>query len=282
MPGDSPFMHQLMNTAGWLDMMGGPNLYSEAEATAYIQRILERPATHYWAVRLRSTDTTIGIVTFMKRDNLEYPDIGCAFLPQHANSGYAYESMKAVLYHVIRAGGYTHVSGITPANNARSIKLLKKLGLKFRKEIGEKSENSHLYEASTDRIFIAEATRSFFSAFTNKGNNVPDLHVLKDICIPEVLLINRRQSNTEVFDLPSFVESTKKILIDGSLLEFEEKEIFEETKIAHGIATRLSQYEKEGIVYKQKFKMKGHRFFQFLKLKQSWKISSILWEDNEI
>jgi RimJ/RimL family protein N-acetyltransferase len=275
------FIRELVNTKEWLEFIGNRHVYSDTDAIMYVQKIIDNPNINYWAVRLRTNDIPIGIVTFIKRDYLEHPDIGFAFLPQYANNGYAYESTKALLKSIIQTGKHTHISSVTKANNPGSIKLLKKLGLDFSKEIKVSNEKLQVYEASVDRIFITGITRSFFSAFTNKGNELPRLDLLKEICIPEVLITNKNKSNADVFSLSSFIDTRKRLLTDGTVREFEEKEIYEETRIVNGIGTRFSEYEKMGIAYRQRFKLKGNKLFQFVKIKQSWKISSVLWEDNE-
>ena len=278
---DSSFMLELVNTKEWLTFIGDRNVHTEAGAKEYIEKIIGDANTSYWVVRLSSDNTPIGIISFIKRDYLEFHDIGCAFLPLYVNNGYAYEGTKALLYQLIHAGLYTHISSITKAENLRSIKLLNKLGLGFQRTIENKSESLHLYEASVDRILIAGLIKSFFSAFTNKGGAQPHLDLLAEICLPEILITNKHRSKVDTFGLTTFINTRKRILSDGTLIDFEEKETNEETKVINGIATRYSQYEKKGIIYRQRFKIRGHKMFHFVKIEGTWKISSMLWEDIE-
>ncbi len=279
--GDANFIFKLVNTEGWLKFIGDRNVYSEAGANAYIKKIIDDPGTDYWVVRLIDNNASIGIVSFIKRDYLDCHDIGCAYLPLYFNNGYAYEATKAFLDHMLNIGGHNRVCAITNASNTNSIKLLKRLGLEFSRNIEAKNESLQVYEASVDKIIISGITKLFFSAFYNKGNARPRLDLLNDICIPDVLITNRYRSKIEVSNLTSFIDKKRKILTDGTLMEFEEKEIFEETRIAQGIAARFSRYEKKGIAYRQGFKLKGCKLFHFVCVKRSWKISSILWEDDE-
>jgi ribosomal-protein-serine acetyltransferase len=57
-------------------------------------------------------------------------------------------------------------------------------------------------------------------------------------------------------------------LTSGTLTEFDEQEIFEETKIVKNIASRFSEYRKTGIVFGQRFQVTGRKFFQFVKIDQ--------------
>jgi hypothetical protein len=104
---------------------------------------------------------------------------------------------------------------------------------------------------------------------------------LNSICVPEIQITNRKRSKAHTSDLLTFIDKRKKILTDGTLLEFEEKEIDEKTIIEAGIATRFSRYKKTGIAYRQRFNMIGYKIFHFIKVYGSWKISSIVWEDEE-
>ena len=279
--GDGKFILELVNTDGWLRFIGNRKINSEADATAYIQTLIENPNINYWVARLQGTDTAIGIITFIKREVLAYHDIGFALLPAYERKGYAYEAARAILFGIAHSAKHTHVSGITNVNNGAAIKLLKKLGFEFQNWISVENENMAVYEASVNKLCITEITNKFFSAFTNRGNEPPKLDLLKEIFIPEAMITNNNRSTTDIFNLSSFIDKRKKILTDGTLVEFEEKEIFEETKIIENIATRFSEYEKKGFVFRKRFQLKGYKLFQFVKIKQSWKICSVLWIDNE-
>lgn len=132
-----------------------------------------------------------------------------------------------------------------------------------------------------DNLAISKITESFFNVFTNKDGGLPKLDTLYRICIPQTLIINKKNSETNIYDLVSFIEPRKKVLTDGTLVDFEEKEIYEETKFFTNIAHRYSEYEKTGVLNGKRFKQKGHKFFQFVKIHGSWKINSVIWEDIE-
>ena len=278
---DSSFILELINEDGWLAFIGNRNINSEDEATTYIQKIIDNPNTNYWVVKLKDNDSPIGIITFIKRDYLAHYDIGCAFLSAFGNKGYAYEATKALLCNVIHSEEHSHILSITNPNNYNAIKLLKKLGLQFQKEIEAENEKLQIYAASTDKLYISEITQSFFGVFTNKGHRQPNLDSLEQICIPRVMIINKKDSKVNVYDLASFIEPRKRMFADCILIEFEEKETYEETRISNNIAHRYSEYEKSGILEGKAYTLRGYKLFQFIKTEQSWKISSVLWEDNE-
>jgi ribosomal-protein-alanine N-acetyltransferase len=149
---DDNFILELVNTEGWIKFIGDRNIKSKVEAGEYIQKILENKNISYWVVKLKDNENKIGIVTYIKRDYLEHPDIGFAFLPNFCKKGSAYEATNAVLNQIIREGNVSHIFATTVPENIRSIKLLKRIGFAFEKEIEVEKEKLHVYGASTDEL----------------------------------------------------------------------------------------------------------------------------------
>ena len=278
---DAKFIFELVNTEGWLTYIGDRKIHSPEDAQSYIQKIIDSSDISYWVVRLRQYDTPVGIISLIKRDHLEHPDIGFAFLPSFTSNGFAYEATKIVLKHVIDNTEHPFVLGVTVVENTASINLLKKLGFQFQKEIEVKKEKLGVYVVSKDKFYISEITKRFFDSFTNKESSTPKLDTLKSICIPEVRIVSIDGSEV-IYNLDSFLEPRKKMLTDGTLVQFEEKEVYEKTNIIQNIAHRHSKYEKTGILNGKKFEQTGHKLFQFIKTNQDWKIKSVIWEDDKM
>ncbi len=93
------------------------------------------------------------------------------------------------------------------------------------------------------------------------------------------MIISKVDNKHTIYNLDSFIEPRQKMLTDGTLTEFEECEINEQTKICNNIAQRYSEYQKNGILERKSFTKKGYKFFQFVKTNKEWKISSVIWED---
>jgi ribosomal-protein-alanine N-acetyltransferase len=149
---DDNFIFELLNTEGWIKFIGNRNITSPVEAVGYIQKILANKNISYWVVRIKDSQKAIGIITFIKRDYLEHPDIGFAFLPAFCKDGYAYEATNAVLKKLITQKTCFHIFAITVPENINSIKLLNKLGLIFEKEIEIEKEKVHVYGASREKL----------------------------------------------------------------------------------------------------------------------------------
>ncbi len=203
---ENNFILELVNTDGWIKFIGNRNVTSQVEATAYIQKIIDNPNTTYWVVKLKDNQTTIGIITFIKREYLEHHDIGFAFLPNFINNGYAYEATKAVLSNLIQSYNLSNILATTVNENISSIKLLKKLGLCFHKKIEVDKKILHVFQVSVDKLIIDEITKSFFGVFTNINNEKQNWDLLKTICIPEIMLINETQTTDTFYNLVSFIK----------------------------------------------------------------------------
>jgi RimJ/RimL family protein N-acetyltransferase len=79
--------------------------------------------------------TPIGICGLVKREGLNDPDVGFAFLSRYWSQGYAVESAAAVLAHARDALRIKRVVAITSPDNWSSIAVLEKIGLKFERMI---------------------------------------------------------------------------------------------------------------------------------------------------
>ena len=137
---DNQFIFELLNTAGWIKFIGNRNIKTIEDADNYIQKIITKPNISYRVVTLTDNQTAIGLVTFIKRDYLDHPDIGFAFLPAYNKQGYAFEATKEVLTNLLYQSDYSTILATTIPENNLSIQLLKKLGFSFSKEITYEGE----------------------------------------------------------------------------------------------------------------------------------------------
>ena len=140
---DDAFIFELVNTSGWLTFIGDRNVLSVQDAASYIQRISSSAQINYWVVRIKESLTPIGVVTFIKRDYLDFPDLGFAFLPAYAGQGYAFEASSVVLQHLLETNA--SILATTLAANNTSIRLLEKLGFRYQSAIMNQGTNLLLY-----------------------------------------------------------------------------------------------------------------------------------------
>lgn len=128
-------MVELLNEPSFVRNIGDRGVRTLADARAYIA---DGPAASYgkfgfglYLVELKAQGTAIGICGLLKREALQHPDIGFAFLPAFWSQGYAHESALAVKRHGLGTLGLTRILAITDPENARSIRLLERLGFAF-------------------------------------------------------------------------------------------------------------------------------------------------------
>jgi ribosomal-protein-alanine N-acetyltransferase len=144
--GDAEFILELLNEAGFIRYIGDKGVRTLADARDYI---LQGPMDSYarngfglYAACLRGATpngepggTPIGICGLVRREGLTDPDVGFAFLSRYWSKGYAVESAAAVLAHAKQALNIVRIVAITSPDNAQSIAVLEKIGLKFERTI---------------------------------------------------------------------------------------------------------------------------------------------------
>jgi len=131
----------------------------------------------------------------------------------------------------------------------------------------------------TDRAQLDFMTAEFFSSFVSKDVGNVRLEKILSLFIPQAIIIKTCGGPPVVYSLKDFIEPRQKILTDGSLLNFQEKEISAHTEIFGDIAQRRSVYEKSGCLNGKNFHEKGVKTIQFVRSKEGWKISSLSWDD---
>ena len=151
---DAEFILELLNEPSFLRFIGDKGVRTLDDARDYI---LNGPADMYtrlgfglYLTELKDGGVPIGICGLLKRDGLEDPDIGFAFLPKFWARGYAYESADAVMAYGKTVLGLNRIVAITSPDNYASGRLLEKLGLRFERII-------HLLnDASEVRLFASD------------------------------------------------------------------------------------------------------------------------------
>ena len=143
---DAAFVQQLFNTKGWLKYIGDRNIHSIKEAENFIHNAMANTNAVILTITIKEKPTQLaGIITLIKRDYLNFPDIGYALLPKAMGFGYAHEATLAVINDIKTNSLIEQLNAITLIENAPSINLLKKLNFNFEKEIFENNETLCIY-----------------------------------------------------------------------------------------------------------------------------------------
>ena len=133
---------------------------------------------------------------------------------------------------------------------------------------------------AADKIEINYLTTQFFNLFNNTDHKIPDWAIVQNLCIPEIIIIKKTGLTEIIYNLTNFIEPRKAILSDGTLTNFQEQELHEETQIIGHIAHRQSRYQKSGNLSGKSFVETGTKLFQFIKTNHGWRINSLVWEDD--
>jgi [ribosomal protein S5]-alanine N-acetyltransferase len=136
---DTSFIIELLNSPGWIKYIGDRNIKTKENALAYLQN---GPLKSYQdngfglsMVEIKDDNTAIGMCGIIKRETLNNPDIGFAFLPAYNGKGYALEMASATLDFAKKTLGMPVISAITLPGNANSIRLLEKLGFRYSQQV---------------------------------------------------------------------------------------------------------------------------------------------------
>ncbi|MBT8220936.1 MAG: GNAT family N-acetyltransferase [Bacteroidia bacterium] len=135
---DAPFILKLVNTPSWIQHIGDRNIESLVDAYDYIQKLRQSYLDYgygFYALRIKASNTLIGMCGIIQREGLDDPDIGYALLPAFEGNGYMLEAAKAMLSYAKEKLNMSRVVAITTAANQRSIRLLQKLNFVFDKEV---------------------------------------------------------------------------------------------------------------------------------------------------
>jgi ribosomal-protein-alanine N-acetyltransferase len=135
---DDGFILELLNEAGFIQFIGDKGVRTLEDAREYIAKgprdSYVRNGFGLYATCLRD-GTPVGICGLVKRDGLDDPDVGFAFLLRHCSKGYAVEAASAVLAHGAQFLKLPRIVAITSPQNFKSIAVLEKIGLRFERPI---------------------------------------------------------------------------------------------------------------------------------------------------
>ena len=146
--GDAGLMLAIWNDPAFIRNVGDRGIRTTAAAEAALK---EGPFILYdeygygpYSLSRKQDDTSIGICGLFRRDNLEDPDIGFAILPDFCGQGFATEAAEAVVSHARNELSIEYLNAIVSPDNAASIGLIEKLGLRFDRGITMPGEDQEI------------------------------------------------------------------------------------------------------------------------------------------
>jgi hypothetical protein len=133
--------------------------------------------------------------------------------------------------------------------------------------------------AASDLEAIAEITRTFFAAFVSGPDSADSLERLRQVLLPEAVIIRTCGDVPTVYGVDSFIAPRQALLAGGRLTEFSEWELAGRTDVFGDIAHRFCSYAKAGVQDGVPFTARGMKTLQFVRTPAGWRISAAAWDD---
>lgn len=137
-PDDAGYILELLNEPAFIRFIGDKGVRNLSDARDYLRQgpieSYQRNGFGLYAACLRD-GTPIGMCGLVRREGLDDPDVGFAFLSRYWSKGYAVESAGAVLAYAVEALRLPRIVAITSPDNWSSIAVLEKIGFKFERMI---------------------------------------------------------------------------------------------------------------------------------------------------
>ncbi|MCW3841076.1 nuclear transport factor 2 family protein [Micromonospora yasonensis] len=132
---------------------------------------------------------------------------------------------------------------------------------------------------ATDRAAIADIVRTFFAAFTSGADSSARLDALRQVFLPEAVIIATCGREPAVYGVESFIVPRQALLSGGTLVDFREWELSGRTEVFGDIAHHFCSYAKTGVQDGAPFTARGMKTLQFVRTSAGWRISAVAWDD---
>lgn len=132
---------------------------------------------------------------------------------------------------------------------------------------------------ANDRAAIAGIVRTFFDAFTSGPACTARLDALRQLFLPEAVIVRTCGGEPAVYGVDSFIAPRQELLSSGALTDFREWETSGNTDVFGDIAVRFCSYAKSGVQNGTPFTGRGMKTLQFVRTSAGWRISAAAWDD---
>ena len=126
---------------------------------------------------------------------------------------------------------------------------------------------------------IDELVREFFRAFARDAGGKLNLARIRSLFIAEGLIIKASGVEPEIMSVEAFIAPREKLLSEGRLTDFSEREESHVTQIFGNIAQRFSTYRKSGSMDGMPFTTRGMKTMQFVRVAGAWRMAALAWDD---
>ena len=144
------------------------------------------------------------------------------------------------------------------------------------KNVKETESTTAAYTLPDDSA-ITKAVHDAYQAISFKKGEQPRYNEIKNYFSPQAQLINYRNDTAQVTTIGQFIDLYKNFKETTHIEAFYEEELYGKTEQFGRVAHRISTY-KTYINNMDTIAERGVNSFQLIKLKEGWKVSSIIWD----
>jgi hypothetical protein len=119
----------------------------------------------------------------------------------------------------------------------------------------------------------------FFAAVSFPEGGSPNYQRIRDVFVPEGLLIKNSGEAPEISGLDAFIAPRQELFDTGRLTSFSEVEVAARTEAFGNVAHRLSTYEKHGVQDGAAFSATGIITTHFIATPAGWRMTAMAWDD---
>lgn len=154
---DAAFIVELLNDPDFIRFIADRGVRDAEKAVDYIRmRIHLSYDLHGYGLFLVEdfeTSEPMGLCGLVRREELDGPDLGYAFLPRHRGRGVAKEAAEAMVAWAAESLGVTRLYAVVDPENTRSVRLLEGVGFRFERPIALGGDSEEI------SLFLREAGR---------------------------------------------------------------------------------------------------------------------------
>lgn len=152
---DAAFVLELLSDPGFIRFIADRGVRTPEGAARYIdERFAESYRQHgfgLWLVETKDEGVPAGICGLLKRGApVPGVEVGYAFLPSSRSRGYAFEATSAALRYARDMLGVPRLYAVVNPDNAASIRVLEKLGMRFERPVRLSGEEFDISLFSTE------------------------------------------------------------------------------------------------------------------------------------
>jgi len=125
--------------------LGGAWTEEEAITGSFRRMLASQEGASFWIIREKQTNAFIGLISLDMHHDGVSTEVSYELLPEWWGSGYAAETVTAVIDYAFRELGLPEVIAETQAANKASCRLLERIGMSFRDTVQRFGEQQAIY-----------------------------------------------------------------------------------------------------------------------------------------